>query len=163
MDVKPTMKSLGFGLLLTIVACSSPGVSDAVPGGSDAEPDRLFAELAAGGAEADQLETFATNPLGGEGHLICVGAEEVRVYLFVSAEEATAAAERIDPDDPSNLGDAIVAWAGNPRFWHRGSILVLYLADDRDTENLLTEVLGPPFARGSGRDPLQTSGSCTGR
>lgn len=45
-----------------------------------------------------------------------VGAEEVRVYLFATDEEADAAAARIDPDDPSNVGDAIVEWAGTPRF-----------------------------------------------
>ena len=160
--VKPTMKSLALGVLLAMVACSGSPGSDAIPTGGGAEPDRLIAELAEAGSEAEPSEAFATNPLGGKGHLICVGAEEIRVYLFESTEEASAAAGRIDPDDPSNLGDAMVAWAGNPRFWHRGSILVLYLGEDRDTENLLTEVLGVPFARGSGRDPVEPPDPCTG-
>lgn len=72
------------------------------------------------------------------------------MYLFEGVQAALTAADQIDPDDPSQVGNAIVAWAGNPRFWHRGPIVVLHLGDDRETEDLLTEVLGAPFARGSG-------------
>ncbi|MEX2624238.1 MAG: hypothetical protein WD651_10965 [Acidimicrobiia bacterium] len=157
------MKSLGLGLLMTLVACSSTVHTDAAPGADDAKPEQLLAELADMGAAVESAETFATNPLGGEGQLICVGAEEVRVYLFQGTKEATNEAARIDPDDPSNLGNAMVAWAGNPRFWHRGEILVLYLGDNQDTEEVLTEVLGPPFARGTGRDPLRPPSACNGR
>ncbi|HKX76470.1 MAG TPA: hypothetical protein VJR05_13885 [Acidimicrobiia bacterium] len=115
------------------------------------------------GGEAEQVETFASAPIGGEGLLLCVGAEEIRVYLFGTEEEAAAAAARIDPDDPSNLGNAIVEWAGTPRFWRRGPMLVLYLGEDPATENLMTEVLGPPFARGEGpgRGLPGVPGSCT--
>lgn len=135
---------------MIVVACSDPAGSATTAVSSETEPARFIAELNTVGAAADQVETFAGDPLGGTGALLCIGAEEVRVYRFESDDDATKAAARIDPDDPSEVGTAIVEWAGNPRFWQRGTILVLYLGEDEDTERLLTDVLGPPFARGSG-------------
>jgi hypothetical protein len=106
---------------------------------------RLIADLTAAGAAAEQVEIFSGDPLGGTGALICIGSEEVRVYRVESDDDATEAAARIDPDDPSEIGTAIVEWAGNPRCWQRGTILALYLGKDEDTESLLTEVLRSPF------------------
>ncbi|MCA1735756.1 MAG: hypothetical protein LC739_06510 [Actinobacteria bacterium] len=142
------MKALGLSLLLTVLACGGTGesVTTTIP---TAEPDRLIGELRSAGAEVDQAESFTTEPLGGQGLLLCVEREEVRVYLFGSGADAEQAAARIDPDDPSNLGNAIVEWVGQPRFWQRGPMLVLYLGEDPMVEDLLTQMIGPPFARGA--------------
>ena len=147
------MKRLSILLLSFVIACSgtgevtTTGVSDPSFG---TDPDRLFAELNGAGVSADQVDTFATDPLGGTGTLICVGSEEVRLYLFDDEAAAAEVATRIDPADPSNLGNAIVEWVGRPRFWQREPMLVLYLGEDVDTEDLLEELLGPPFAEGAG-------------
>lgn len=143
------MKRFGAALLLTAVACSG-GAGTKTPEVAESEPDRFVAELTAGGVEVEQVETFNTEPVGGQGQLLCVGDQEVRVYLFVREEEAAAAAARIDPNDPSNMGNAIIEWVGNPRFWQRGPMLVLYLGEDRATEALITRVLGQPFGQGQG-------------
>jgi hypothetical protein len=79
------------------------------------------------------------------------------VYEFASAGERAAVASRIDPVDPSNLGTSIVEWDGRPRFWQGDRILVLYLGESAATHALLTSILGPPFAEGPGRAPLQAS------
>lgn len=142
------MKALVLGMLTIVIACSNPAGSTTTA--SEGEPARLIADLTAAGAAAEQVEIFSGDPLSGSGALICVGSEELRVYLFESGDDATQAAARIDPDDPSEVGTALVAWAGNPRFWQRGTTLVLYLGEDEDTESLLTEALGAPFARGPG-------------
>lgn len=140
-------------LLALVVACSgtsevtTTGATEPLPG---EDPERLIAELNGAGVSTDQVDTFATDPLGGTGTLLCVGAEEVRVYSFNDEEAATEVATRIDPADPSNLGNAIIEWVGRPRFWQRGPMLVLYLGEDDATENLLTEMLGQPFAQGVG-------------
>lgn len=157
------MRGLIVAVLVTVIGCSSPAAPTTTSAVPASEPARLIAELDAAGATADQVGKFSSDPLGGQGLLICVGAEEVRVYLFGSDDDAADAAARIDPDDPSDLGTAIVEWAGNPRFWHRGPILVLYLGEDEATENLLTAVLGTPFARGSGsgRGLIGVPGPCS--
>lgn len=160
------MKRSTILLLTVIVSCSmageasTTGASDPVP---PEEPDRLIAELTAAGVAADQAETFATDPVGGTGTLICIGTEEVRTYVFDDEAAATEVASKIDPVDPSNLGNAIVEWAGRPRFWRRGPMLVLYLGEDQPTEDLVTNVLGPPFAvgAGSGRGLPALPGPCT--
>lgn len=158
------MKRFGAALLLTVTACAGVGETTTSFEAEEAEPDRFVAELTAAGVDAAPAETFSTEPVGGQGHLICVGEEEVRVYLFATEEEGAAVAARIDPDDPSNFGNAIVEWAGNPRFWQRGPMLVLYLGEDRATEALITGVLGPPFAQGQGpgRGLPGQPGPCTG-
>ena len=145
------MKRFCAALLLTAIACSGVGETTTTLEAGEAEPDRFVAELTAAGIDARQIDTFSTEPVGGQGHLLCVGDQEVRVYLFASDEEGAATATRIDPNDPSNMDNAIVEWVGNPRFWQRGPILVLYLGEDQATEDQITDVLGQPFAVGAGR------------
>lgn len=147
------MKRLSILLLSFAIACSgtgevsTTGAAQPLPG---EDPDRLVAELNEAGVSTEQVDTFATDPVGGSGTLLCAGGEEVRVYLFNDEEAATEVAIRIDPADPSNLGNAIIEWVGRPQFWQRGPMLVLYLGEDVATEDLLTEKLGPSFAQGAG-------------
>jgi hypothetical protein len=51
---------------------------------------------------------------------------------------------------------------GQSSVLQRGTILALYLGKDEDTESLLTEVLGSPFARGTapGRGLSGVPGPC---
>lgn len=107
----------------------------------------LVSALTAAKMPVRQADTFDAAPFQGHGVLLCVGREEVRVYAFATDQERAAAASRIDPTDPSHIGTSIVEWMGNPRFWQRDRILVLYLGADP----ALTAVLGQPFARGGGQ------------
>lgn len=142
-------------LLVAIMAaaCSSSPPPSAAPTGEVPDgAEQLIVDLSAAGASV-QTGSFDPAPLSGQATLLCVDGEEVRVYVYASELEAAAAASRIDATDPSNVGTAIIEWAGNPRVWHRDRILVLYLGRDEATESLLTATLGPPFARGLGREP----------
>jgi hypothetical protein len=137
-------------LAALLVGCSAPQASTS-PSGSLTGVEGLVADLAATSAPVRQADTFAPAPLPGQGVLLCVGHEEVRVYAFATEQARLAAAGSIDPTDPSHVGTSIVEWTGNPRFWQRDRILVLYLGTDASTDALLTSVMGPPFARGVGR------------
>jgi hypothetical protein len=141
------LRTLLLVLSLMAAACggSPPGVPDGV--------QRLIGDLSAAGGRIVEAGSFDAAPLSGQAALMCVNGQEVRVYSYPSDQERAAAASRIDPTDPSNVGTAIIDWAGNPRFWQRDRIVVLYLGRDQATEALLTTILGPPFARGLGRDP----------
>ena len=145
------MNRIGAALLFTAIACSGVAETNTTLEATKMDPERFVAELTEEGVEIDQAETFSTEPVGGQGQLLCVGDQEVRVYLFASDDEASAAAARIDPKDPSNMGNVIIEWAGNPRFWQKGPMLVLYLGEDQVTEDLITAVLGQPFAQGQGQ------------
>lgn len=147
------MRRLSTLLLSLVIACSGTGevtTSGASEQSPEGDPDRLIGEINDAGIATDPVDTFTTYPLGGTGTLICVGTEEVRIYLFNDEAAAIEVAMRIDPADPSNLGNVIIEWAGRPRFWQRGPMLVLYLGEDAATENLLNALLGPPFAEGAG-------------
>jgi hypothetical protein len=144
------MRLLEVILALAVVAgCQGTSPSSPTPSRIDGV-EGLVSDLSASGASARAAGTFTADPLPGQGTLLCVGQEAVRVYSYASPEERAQVAARIDPRDPSKVGTAIVEWTGSPRFWQRDRILVLYLGSDAATEALLTAVLGQPFARGPG-------------
>lgn len=106
----------------------------------------LVADLNARGASAKIGSAFLAEPLGGQGMSVCVGDETLQTYEMIDHEAALATSVKIDRDDPSKVGNAIVEWSGQPRFWLRDRIIVLYLGDDAATDTLLRNLLGPPFA-----------------
>jgi hypothetical protein len=140
-------------LVVAIIAASCQGSSS---GGSPSPSPRaqgvegLIADLRGAGAAVTTGASFAPDPLTGQGVVLCVAGEPVRLYAFASAAERAQTASRIDPTDPSKVGTSIVEWIGNPRFWQRDRILVLYLGRNAATETLLRSVLGEPFAKGVG-------------
>ncbi len=135
----------------------SPAPSTAPPGSSSGGvPGDVAAfggALRAAGATVTELGTFDPDPLGGRGVRLCVSGQLINVYTFDTEQDRQAEADRIDPDDPGNLGTVMVSWAGKPRFWQRDRILVLYLGEDPAVEAGISGVLGQPFARGEGRPP----------
>lgn len=144
------LSSLAAGVLVTLLAaCATPAASPS-PSPSGVGVEGLVNALEAASAPVQQADRFDPAPLPGQGVLLCVGREEVRVYVFPTDEARLAAAASIDRTDPSHVGTSIVEWTGNPRFWQRDRILVLYLGTDAPTEALLTSALGPPFAWGLG-------------
>ena len=118
------------------------------------------ADLEAAGATVTDLGVFNTDPLGGRGVRLCVDGQQVSVYESNTEAERADTAARIDPTDPSNLGTTIIEWAGNPRFWQRDRIVVLYLGGDPAVESRITIIIGQPFARGQGRNPGPDRHAC---
>lgn len=140
---------LAIAVAVLLAACSVPATSPS-PSPAKSGVEGLVDALIAAGASVRQADRFDAAPLPGDGVLLCVGPEDVRVYVFPTDQARAAAAGTIDARDPSHVGTAIVEWTGNPRFWGRDRILVLYLGPDAATESLLTSIMGPPFARGVG-------------
>lgn len=141
-------------LCLATFACGGPAPSSTPPPADDIEG--LIADLTAAAAPAREVGRFNGMLLGGEGHTICVGAQTVSVHLFASPSEAAAAAARVDPRDPSHVGNGIVEWVGPPKFWLRGSMVIYYVGTGQAVIDVLVEVLGEPFAVGMdfGRGPM---------
>jgi hypothetical protein len=138
--------------LVAMTACTSGGdASD--PARRDDAADKVRAAIAA----PNDLELVPTDPLPGEGRILCVDGQELRLYLFDTEEERAEAAELIDPADPSRVGGAIVAWSGNPVFWEVANALVLYSGSDVELLDELTSGLGEPYAAGRGRRGAETT------
>lgn len=144
-------------LVVLVAACQAGGTGGSQAPSPGAEGvEGLIADLSGAGASVKNSGRFSPDPLSGQGVLLCVGGESVRVYVFGSAAELSQVASRIKPSDPSNIGTSIVEWMGTPRFWQRDRVLVLYLGQNPTTETLLRSALGEPFARGAaGRPPLR--------
>jgi hypothetical protein len=143
----------------------APSASDAAGSSPSEAPTsdpaaEFAAALRAAGAAVRETGEFSTEPLGGQGIGLCVAGQQVRVYIYPTPEDRETVASRVDPTDPSNLGTSIVEWAGNPKFWQTGRIIVLYLGSDPAVESGISAILGQPFARGQGRDPGPDRHSC---
>jgi hypothetical protein len=159
-------------LALITVSCTSGGPTPRPPTPTPSPPgpthsatplrdgvEGLVEDLTDAGADAAVSGSSSGEPLAVEATVVCVGGKEVRVYSYSSEEERAAVSARIDPTGPSNVGTSIVEWDGWPQFWQRDRILVLYLGNDEATIDLLTGLLGEPFAKGQPR-PQRLPGSC---
>jgi hypothetical protein len=143
--------ALLFVILVLLTACVGSPLSGSDGDSADTTGvSRLVSDLMAAGGQARQAGAFDATPLQGQGTLLCLGAEELRVYTFANVRALEQAANSIDANDPSHVGTSIVEWMGNPRFWQRDNLLVLYVGTDVATERLLQRVLGPPFAKRTG-------------
>lgn len=121
----------------------------------------LVADLEAEGVKVTVGETFNAEPLAVEGVNVCVGPEELKVYVYGTEAQRLSVSRAIDPNDATNIGTSIVEWDGAPKFWARDRILVLYLGRDALTTNLLIGVLGNAISHGQDR-PQRLPGTCAG-
>ncbi len=141
--------------LVALLGCQSPGAPTGTPVSTPVPTpaataasgvEGLVADLKARGVDAKMGSPFLAEPMGGQGMSVCVGAETLQVYAFFDHEAALAASVKINRNDPSNVGNAIVEWNGPPRFWLRDRVIVLYLGDNAATDAALRGLLGQPFA-----------------
>lgn len=138
----------------------SDEISDATdPGGPVVGADGLVADLVVRGLMVEASGRFTTRFLGGRGFTFCIGGQEIRVWEYLSQADRQAASRLIDRNDPSKIGSAFVEWRGDPTFWQRDTILVLYLGNQAETLDVLSELFGPSFAEGRGRSS-PNSGDC---
>lgn len=161
-----------------ILGCAGPAVTPATPISSPVPatpgptaspppatptgrhgPAGLVEDLTDAGADAAVADSFDGEPLASEQIIVCVDGEDVRVFAYGTEQERAAASARIDRADPTNIGTSIVEWDGWPKFWQRDRIIVLYLGRDADTIDLLTQLMGDPFAKGQDR-PQRLPGAC---
>lgn len=125
--------------------------------------EELVAELTDAGADVRELarESMGSPALFRDVVVLCVNSRRVGVHRFPSEQERARVTARIDPDIPSELGDASVTWTGTPWYWEAGRIVVIYVGGRTETAELLTSILGAPFAGGNPeRDEPQSSTRC---
>jgi hypothetical protein len=69
---------------------------------------------------------------------------DIQVYEYRDAEQAAADAAQIGPDGhPTTM---MIHWIEPPHFFRSERIIVLYIGEDQAIIDLLTTLLGPPFA-----------------
>lgn len=156
-------------LLLAVVttACAGSAIGTGrpqPPSATASEADDpvagFIADLEAAGTPVTRLGPFNPEPLADEGVRLCVDGQAVSVYVYQTSDARAAVAANIARTDPSNVGTAIIEWRGDPTFWQRDRLIVLYLGRDPATETTLSSVMGGPFATGRGRHPGPGGHSC---
>jgi hypothetical protein len=113
--------------------------------------------LRASGATVELVQYRPSTPifLGTEPptnrYVIGVNGTVVSAFEFADDQAAAAYASHVsggDYVDPLNHQGIIVDYAAPPHFFRRFTLIVLYVGNDAQVIQLLTSVLGPPFAEG---------------
>ena len=105
---------------------------------------RLYAELAEGGAsvEAGVPIVWTAEMVG---HFMRVDGADIQLFEYVTIEEARRGAAKVARDG-SYIALSTAEWAGEPHFYRRGRVMVLYIGDDAGLQRQLRELLGQQFA-----------------
>jgi hypothetical protein len=90
---------------------------------------------------------------------VSVNEADVQVFEYDSVSAAQQEATLVSPDGDS-VGTSAMSWIGTPHFYQAGRLIVLYVGYDASTINLLTSVLGPPFAGGNMAATLLSTDRC---
>jgi len=74
-----------------------------------------------------------------------VDGERLDVLEYAYPEQAETAARLIDPHG-SRIGSVFVEWTGQPHFYRKGRLIVLYVGVNPKMLRRLSGALGPPVA-----------------
>jgi hypothetical protein len=133
----------------TPVAAGTP--APVIRDGSVVDAASLTAALLACGLAIDSLGSVEQPFLKpGSGTVLRLGGgnlaqpADVQVFEYQSAERAAADAAQIGPD--GNPPTMMIDWIAPPHFFRAGRVIVLYIGEDQSVVDLLTALLGSPFA-----------------
>jgi len=112
---------------------------------SDMSVENLSETLEAAGAEVEIGENITQVFFDVPGQIIRVNGEDVQVFEFADEAAAQNAASQISPDG-SSTATTMITWIAPPHFYRAGSVIVLYVGDNENIQNLLESLLGPQFA-----------------
>ena len=77
--------------------------------------------------------------------MITVNGNDVQVYEYPDEAAADADAQLVSPDG-STVGTTMISFVAPPHYYKAGKLIVLYVGQDRDTLDLLKDLLGSQFA-----------------
>lgn len=126
----------------TVAITGTPVVSH---GGEVEDYVSLVDALRAAGATVEPVEQLEQPFFAVPAQVIEVDGEPVQVFEFESAEAAEEAAGQVSAEG-SAIGTSMVTWVAPPHFFQRGQVIALYLGENEEILDLLTETLGPQFA-----------------
>jgi hypothetical protein len=88
---------------------------------------------------------------------ISVNGQTVQAYEYATEQAAQADAGSISPDG-GTVGNVNVSWVGQPHFYRKGNVTLLYLGNNPTILEALDDAAGPQFA-GVRSDPEAGTGS----
>ena len=107
----------------------------------------LVEELRLMGNSVESLESIYQPFFTPQGQIIELNDEDIQVFEYSSEEEANKEAVQVSADG-SSVGTTMLTWIDTPHFYQSGKIIVLYIGNNSEVIDMLTELLGPQFAGG---------------
>ncbi len=107
----------------------------------------LVEELRLMGNSVESLESKYQPFFTPQGQIIELNDEDIQVFEYSSEEEANKEAVQVSADGIS-VGTTMLTWIYTPHFYQSGKIIVLYIGNNSEVIDMLTELLGPQFAGG---------------
>ena len=104
----------------------------------------LLEAFRSAGATVEQAGAVEQPFFNVPGQKILVNGKEVQVFEYASEEARAAQSSQISPDG-SSIGTNMVGWVDKPNFWAKGNAIALYIGQDQETINLISQVLGNPI------------------
>ncbi len=120
---------------------SQPTQAPAVGGQFEDGADGLIAGLTESGVTVEDMGSLDQTFFPVEGRLLVVNGADLQVFEFEDEGTAEDAAALVGANG-SMIGQIPVQWEGQPHFWSGGRLLVLYVGDDAELVNVLTDVMG---------------------
>jgi hypothetical protein len=106
----------------------------------------FVADLVATDADVELAIGRIVKPyLAGEGVIVRVNGQPVQAFQYTDGAILAADAATITPDG-GQIGDFTPFWQAPPHFWTQGKLLVLAITEDSSLVELLSDILGTPFA-----------------
>ena len=109
--------------------------------------DELVATLQEQGATVERKGQLAGDPFVGNGHLLNIDGQHVRVYQYENEAAAQGDAKQILPDAKTWFGKP-KKWQDTIRLFRRDRLLAQYTGDDAELIARLSGHMGTPFAIG---------------
>jgi hypothetical protein len=80
-----------------------------------------------------------------QGQIVRLNGEDLQVYEYRNEEEATDEAKLVSADGNS-VGTSMITWIDTPHFYQSGRIIVIYVGNNPQVIETLTELLGLQFS-----------------
>ncbi len=123
---------------------------------SDMNYDSLVEKLKSTGVEVAPQGEVTAPFFSVAGKEISINGNAVQVFEHQDSDSAEAKAKLVSEDGlfvgtqtSDGLELSSVQWGGTPHFYKKGSIIVIYVCDDKEIKNVLAAVLGSQFAGGN--------------
>ena len=136
-------------VVLVAAACDSgPSVTPATPPSSHGGPVRdqpsLIDALRASGLTVNPVARVQQPVLSGTGDTVQVNSETIQIYEYPDAKAAQDDAAKVQPN--GTVPGVSVTWSGQPHFYLKERIIVVYPGKDQTILTALEAALGKPFA-----------------
>ncbi len=106
---------------------------------------RLSSELKAAGLKVERKGAVRQPFFAVPAQVLAIGADEIEVFEFASAQDAERAAAMVSADG-GTVGTSAMHWMAPPHFHRRGRTILIHLGNGAEVRSALERTAGAPFA-----------------